>query len=141
MPMVAWAPPESIPAFTAVLAPLGQELTKSRYLELLAKRVHQLIRQAGAQEARRNIRAAMPLDYREVVDRPPNQWAAYLLEAGELVRARLAEQVPEWPLPVKSANPVAVRALQEDGQENSLETWLRLAVPREPERDPRDDRA
>lgn len=125
---VAWAPPRSNPAITAVQAPLGAELMPEDYRLLLVQRVHQMIRKEGVKEARESIRTFLPLDH-EFLDLSPNQWAAHILEAGELVRARLAEQIPgnTWPHKVRHQVPQAKLALEEV----DLPTWLNLAVPRE----------
>lgn len=127
MPNVPWAPPGSNPTLTSVLAPPQQDLQWADYLDLVAQRVHSLIRQAGKENAQEQIRAYLPLDH-DFLDLPPNQWAAQLLEAGELVQARLAESIPgQWPLWVNGPNPWAKRALENA----DLESWLNLAVPRE----------
>jgi hypothetical protein len=123
MAVVPWAPPKSDPALTAVEAPRGAILSQEDYLGLLAQRVHQLIRREGVAEARVSIR----LDH-DFLSLNPNHWAAQLLEAGELVQTRLAEQIPgqAWPLKVAGYNPLARKALEEV----DLPGWLNLAVPR-----------
>ena len=127
MPLVPWAPPQGDPKIWAVLAPLGEELRKTDYLELLAQRVHQLIRHAGREQAEESIQTFLPLDH-DFLGLNPNFWAANILEAGEWVQARLAEQVGyPWPLRVAGYQPQAAQALQEV----DLPTWLNLAVPRE----------
>jgi hypothetical protein len=129
MPVVPWAPPKSDPALTAVEAPLGASLSQEDYLGLLAQRVHLLIRKEGVEAAQESIRVFLPLDH-DFLSLPPNQWAAQIMEAGELVQARLAEQVPgqaSWPLKVAGYNPLARKALEEV----DLPGWLNLAVPRE----------
>lgn len=129
MPNVPWAPPGSNPALTSVLAFPQRDLRWSDYLELVAARVHDLIREAGKEAAQEQIKAYLP-HHHDFLDQPPNQWAAELLEAGELVRTRLAENIPgHWPQRVNGPNPWAKRALENV----DLESWLNLAVPREPE--------
>ena len=128
MPVVPWAPPKSDPALTAIEAPLGASLSQEDYLGLLAQRVHQLIRKEGNEAAQESIRVFLPLDH-DFLNLNPNHWAASLLEAGELVEARLAEQIPgqAWPLKVAGYSPQARKALEEV----DLPGWLNLAVPRE----------
>lgn len=107
MPLVSWASLDiqpTDPDLTAVEALQAQELRSTQYLEQLAARVHPLIRRASLERARESIRVLMPHDH-DFLSRPSNQWAAYLLEAGELVRTRLAEQNLAWPQPVKGRTP------------------------------------
>ena len=73
------------------------------------------------------IEALMP-NHHDFLGLHPNRWASSLVEEGELVETRLAENIPGYPWPyLVRKNPWAEQALQEV----DLPTWLNLAIPRE----------
>lgn len=127
MANVAWAPPGSTPALTSVSAPLGAQLSRQDYLELLTSRVHELLKAAGKDQAASDLESLIPNI--EFLDQPPNQWAALLVQENELVRTKLGEDIPghPWPLKVDGQNPQAEKALAQV----DLPTWLLLAIPRD----------
>lgn len=128
MANVAWCPPGSDPALTAVTAPQGESLQWAEYLDLMEERVHRMLRQQDQAEARSQILQAIP-QAQNLVHSPPNQWSHRLMNEGELIQDKLADAIPgnPWPTKVLHGNPEAKQALEQV----DLPTWLNLAVPRD----------
>ena len=128
---LAWAPTGSDPRLTGVGARTPGPMTWLQYQDRMEARIQAMIEALGQEEARLAISAAMPRESDFLTDSPAI-WPGSLLEAGELVQARLAESLGgvQWPVPVKGpAKPEVLRAVKTTG----LTEWLSLAVPREPE--------
>jgi hypothetical protein len=122
MPLVAWAPAESDPRISSVLAPQGHPLPWWSYRDRLERRLGQLLEKEDPEEALEQMRALAPQVLFQ--ENRPEMWPHYLLEEAEE-----AGSLPggTWPQQVDQENLRAAEALREV----SLTAWLNLAIPRE----------